>query len=123
MLSNNKTYTNNNLRDVQKVFNDGVCEIYEANERELGDLKGKFFFTYESVGIAHFYQAYNNNITVDKAISIPTNREALNSQDIVKIESVWYKIVRLQYKDNKKPNYITITLSRSPFSYAEVENG
>lgn len=121
MLSNNKTYENNNLRDVQKVFNDGVCEIYEANERVLGTFKGKFFFAKESVGIAHFYQAYNNNITIDKAIAIPYNDITIDSQDIVKVDNVWYKIARIQYKDNKKPKFWVLSLQKSQFSY-EVQD-
>lgn len=122
MLSNNKTYTNNNLRDVEKVFNDGFCEVYEANERVLGNCKGKFYFAKESVGIAHFFQAYNNNVSVDTAISIPYNNITINSQDVVKLDDEWFDIVRIQYKDNKKPKHWTLSLRRSQFSYTEASN-
>lgn len=124
MLSNKKTYKNDNLRNVQKTFNDGVCEVFEANERVLGQKLGTFRFAYESVGIAHFYQAYNNNVSIDSSISIPCNDITLNSQDIVLIEGVYFKIARIQYHDNKKPHYWTLSLQRSPFNYVvEVENG
>lgn len=121
MLTNNKTYANENLRDVQKVFNDGICEVYEAYERVLGNKKGKFYFAKESVGINHFYQAYNNNIAIDRAIAIPYNDITIDSQDIVKIDNIWYKIARIQYKDNKKPKYWVLSLEKSEFSY-EVNN-
>lgn len=121
MLNNNKTYTNNNLRDVQKCFNDGVCSLYSTNERVLGTLKGKFYFANESVGIGHFYQAYQNNISIDRAISIPMNSITIDTQDVVKINDVWYKIARIQYKDNKKPRHWVLSLQRSVFSY-EVAN-
>lgn len=121
MLSNNKTYTNNNLRDVQKCFNDGVCELFSANERVLGNSKGKFYFAKESVGIGHFYQAYNNNISIDRAISIPMNDITIDSQDVVLLDNIYYKIARIQYKDNKKPKHWVLSLQKSNFSY-EVAN-
>ena len=73
MLSNNKTYENNNLRDVQKTFNDGVCDVYEAEERFITKYKGRFQFCNESIGITHFYEAYANKIGIDLIISIPYN--------------------------------------------------
>lgn len=121
MLSNNKTYANNNLRDVQKTFNDGVCTIYGAYERELGKCKGKFCFAYESVGVLHFFQAQQNNIQIDKSISIQLNDISVDPQDVVNINGTWYRVIRIQYHDNKKPNYWTLSLSRSEFEY-EVEN-
>lgn len=117
MLTHNKTYTKSNLRDVEKTFNDGVCEVYSANERVLGTLKGKFYFAKESVGIAHFYQAYNNNVLIDCAISIPYNNITINSQDVVLLGGVWYKIARIQYKDNKKPKHWILSLQKENFGY------
>lgn len=117
-----KTYNKNNFRDVEKTFNNGICEIYSANERMLGTFKGKFNFAIESVGIGHFYQAYNNNISVDTAISVPYQTISIDSQDVVKVWGEWYKIVRVQYKDDKKPRYLTLSLQRSAFAYVEVNN-
>ena len=66
----------------------------------------------------------NNNVSIDSSISIPCNDITLNSQDIVLIEGVYFKIARIQYHDNKKPHYWTLSLQRSPFNYVvEVENG
>lgn len=122
MLAKKKTYNQNNLRDVVKVFNDGVCFVYVANEREIQSCKGKFNFAYESIGVNHFYQAYNNNIGIDTQISIPMNNIVVDSQDLVRIEDIWYRIVRIQYHDNKKPKYWTLTLQKDQFSYVEATN-
>lgn len=117
MLTNKTTYRNDNIRNVQKVFNDGICEVYEANERVLLQSQGKFRFAYESVGINHYFQAYNNNISVDTSISIPCNEITLDTQDVVLIDNIWFRIVRIQYHDNMKPNYWTLSLSKANFNY------
>lgn len=122
MLNNNKTYENSNLRDVQITFTEGVCFVYEASERELTRLKGHFDFSIGSVGVAHYFQFYNNNISIDRIINIPLNN-IIDTQDIVMIDDVYYRIQRIQYKDNKKPNYLAVSLQRSPFNYINNVGG
>lgn len=122
MLNNNKTFENSNLRDVEITFNDGVCFVYQANERELTSLKGKFYFVNESVGLNHYYQAQNNNIGIDRMIGVPFN-EIIDTQDIVKIDDVFYRIVRTQYRDYHRPHYISISLQRSPFNFIDNLGG
>lgn len=122
MLNNNKTYENSNLRDIEITFNDGVCYVYEAKERELISEKGKFYFVIESVGLNHYYQAQNNNIGIDRMIGVPLN-DLIDTQDIVKIDDVYYRIVRIQHKDYNRPHYISISLQRSPFNFIENMGG
>lgn len=122
MLNNNKTYENSNLRDVEITFNDGVCYVYEANERELTGEIGKFYFKNESVGLNHYYQAQNNNLGIDRMIGIPFN-ELIDVQDIVKIDVEYYRIVRIQYKDYYRPHYISVSLQRSPFNFIDNLGG
>lgn len=117
MLTNNKTYKKNNLRDVQKSFNDGICTLFSAYERKIEKYKGSFYFSNESVGVDHFWKAYNNNIEISRSISIPSNSITVDPQDIVNIEDSFYKIVRIQFHDNKKPNYWTLALEKVPFEY------
>lgn len=118
MLNNNKTYENSNLRDVQITFNEGVCSVYQAQERELVRFKGKFNFSIGSVGLAHYFEFYNNNISIDRVINVPVNN-MIDTQDIIKINCVYYRVQRIQYKDNKKPNYLAISLQRSPFNFID----
>lgn len=122
MLNNNKTYTKENLRDVQKVFNDGVCEVFAAQERCLLNSKGKFNYSNESIGINHFWQAYSNNVGLDMSIGVPANHITIDSQDVVKIGDDFFRIVRIQYKDNRKPKYWVLSLSKEQFSYVEGDN-
>lgn len=121
MLNNHKVNTNRELRQVQKVFNDGKCIVFECKERTLLKKKGEFFFSNESVGVGHYFEAYNNNISVDRAIGVLLN-DIIDTMDIVKIGDVYYHIVRMQYKDNKKPKYWAISLSRSTFNFREEED-
>lgn len=119
MLNNHRVNTNKEIRQVQKTFNDGVCTIFEANERTLIRKKGKFFFSNESVGVGHYYEAYNNNISVDRQIGVLIN-DIIDTMDIVKIGCDYYRIVRMQYKNNRKPNYWVISLSKCNFSLKEI---
>lgn len=116
MLNNNKTYENSNLRDVQKTFNDGIVRIYSAKERKLIRLKGEFMFSNESVGSNQFYEAHVNNINIDRSIGVLAN-DIITLQDVAKIDNVFYRIVRIQYKDNNKPHWLNIVLERSVFNY------
>lgn len=118
MLNNNKTYENSNLRDVQITFNEGICSVFEAKERELISYKGDFNFSIGSVGVAHYFEFYNNNISIDRIINVPINNK-IDTQDIIEINNVFYRVQRIQYKDNKKPNYLAISLQRSPFNFID----
>lgn len=122
MLTNHKTYSNKNLRDVQKTFNDGICYLYGTDERELVEFKGKFHFSNESIGISHYWEAHNSNVAVDRAIGIPCNDLTIDSQDVIKIEDTFYTIARIQYKDYNKPRYWQLTLSKEQFSYTERDS-
>lgn len=117
MLKTKITTNESNLRDRLITFNDGVCYLYEANERKIINNKGKFNFKNESIGIAHYFQAYNNNISLDMAISIPYNNITIDTQDIVEINGIYYRISRIQFHDNKSPKYWTLSLTKQPFSY------
>lgn len=121
MLTNKKTNNQGNLRDLQKVFLDGVVEVYNASERQLGNLLGSFYYCEESVGVSAYWQAHANNVKVDKAISIPLSPIVITNQDVCKIGGVFYAIVRTQVHDNKKPEYITLNLQKAVFNY-EVQN-
>lgn len=107
-----------NLKDVKKLFNDGVCYVYQAKERKLTELIGKFNFSIETVGITQFWEAKVNSVGIDRAIGIPYN-EMVNSQCIVKINDDFYKIVKMTYKDNMKPIWWSIALERSAFNYVD----
>lgn len=105
-----------NLKDVRKTFNNGVCDVYQAQERTLTENIGRFNFSIESVGVSQFFEAKLNNVRIDMAIGVPFN-ELIDNQCVVNIGTQWYKIVRLQYKDNRKPNWWNISLTRSEFDY------
>jgi len=118
MLQKNKrNYNDSNIRNVQKTFTDGICSIYTATERLITNLKGSFYFSNESIGYGHYWEAYNNNVSLDRAISIPYCNLVFDTQDIVVIGNDKYTISRIQYHDDKRPFYWTLTLSKAQFSY------
>lgn len=105
-----------NLKDVKKVFNDGICYVYRTQERQLTEMVGRFNFSTETVGITQFWEAKVNNIGIDCSIGIPYV-ETVNNQCIVRIGNQFYKIVKMTYKDDLKPNWWKLALERSVFSY------
>lgn len=107
-----------NLSTIKKTFNQGLCIIYQAQERRLTKLVGKFEFSIETIGVVQFYQARVNNVGIDKAIGVPFNA-LIDNQCIVQIGNIFYKIVRLQYKDDRSPKWWHITLQRSEFNYVD----
>lgn len=118
MLQKNKrNYNDSNIRNVQKTFLDGICSIYTATERQLSSLKGSFYFSNESIGYGHYWEAYNNNVSLERAISIPICSLTFDTQDVVVIGTTYYTISRIQFHDDKKPNYWTLSLSKAQFSY------
>lgn len=107
---------NSNVKDVKKCFNGGVCYIYQAQERRLTKLIGKFNYSIESIGVTQFYEARVNNIAIDRAIGVPFN-VLIDNQCIVQIGNIYYSIVRMQYKNANKPDWWNIVLARSDFNY------
>ncbi len=118
MLSNNKTFANNNLRDVQKTFNDGICKVYEAEERTLTKYKGFFHFSNETVGLNTFFDNNVRGVQIEKAIGIPIN-PILSKLDILKIDDDFYKIIEIQTKDKKKPHFFKVLLEKDVFDYED----
>lgn len=116
MLHNNKTWDNSNLRDVQKTFNDGLVYVYKAKERTLIEEKGYFHFSNETVGVKTSFDNYINKDVIEKAIGIP-KMDGIVPQDIVKIDNVFYKVMKTQRKDNKKPNFLKVFLKEEKIKY------
>ena len=119
MLNRNKTYDNSNLRDVQKMFHDGVCGVYQAHERVLGKLIGKYYFSRESVSYERYYDAVQNSETAVIAIGIPVSNIQFDTGMIVVINGEQYRIDHAQFKNYEKPNWYKVYLRRSEFIYAE----
>ena len=116
MLHNNKTFDNSNLRDVQKTFNDGICEVLQAHERTITSSKGIYYYSNETVGVKAYFEANINSDVIELAIGIPLV-DGISPQDIVLINTVYYKIVNIQRKDNKKPNFLKLFLKKDKIRY------
>ena len=116
MLNNNKTYDNRNLRDRQKVFNDGFCEVYEAKERELGEHKGRYYFSKESVSYNSFDKARQDGEKVVMAIGIPCDT-ACNHGDAVQINDEWYTVDYAQLKTYNVPVWLKVFLTKPTLPY------
>ena len=107
-----------NVNTIRKAFNQGICYVYDAQERTLTKYIGKFDFSIETIGVTQFYQAKVNNIQIDRAIGIPYN-ELIDNQCIVRIDDVFYHIIRLTYKDDRRPVWLEMVLRRSEFNYVD----
>lgn len=123
MLNNNKTYDNSNLRDHLKVFNDGIVNFYESEERILVREKAHFYYSKESISYETYLKASQNTNRSVIAIGIPAERTIILPGDIAEIEGKYYKVDHIQFKDFGKPNYYKVYLNEATVPYIkESEN-
>lgn len=123
MLSSNKTYDNSNLRDHLKVFNDGIVNFYESEERILVREKAHFYYSRESISYETYLKASQNTNRSVIAIGIPAEGTTILPGDIAEIEGKYYKVDHIQFKDFGKPNYYKVYLNEATVPYIkENEN-
>lgn len=122
MLNSNKTYDDSNLRDKLKVFNDGVVEFYEANERVLKKMKARFYYGLESVSYERYLDASQNSKRDVMAIAIPAQGEKIEHGDIAKIEDKYYQVDYAQYQDYNVPHWYKVYMNSSTIPY-QIEVG
>ena len=123
MLNNNKTYDNSNLRDHLKVFNDGIVNFYESEERILVREKAHFNYSKESISYETYLKASQNTNRSVIAIGIPSEGTTILPGDIAEIEGKYYKVDHIQFKDFGKPNYYKVYLNEATVPYIkENEN-
>lgn len=121
MLNTNYTYDNRNLRDKQKMFNAGVAYFYNAEERVKCDLKGKFYFSKESVSLNSYLNAKQNNTTVELAIGIPESPIIIEHGDIAIIDDEEYMVTYSQYQDYEYPHWYKVYLERNTIPYETMD--
>lgn len=121
MLNRNKTYDNSNLRDVQKVFNDGVAVFYEACERVAESKKGKKFFSRESISFETYTRADQNSKTIVKAIGVPEGGFDIEHGDVVIVNGEQYIVSHAQLKTYEHPNWYKVYLERPTIEYEIVQ--
>lgn len=123
MLSNNKIYDNTNLRDHLKVFNDGVVTVYKANERILTEIKGRFYFSKESISYQKYTQAEQNSKTIVMSIGIQQGGDPVEHGDVAEINGEFYFVDHVQHKDYERPVWWQLYLTKPTNAYAvRVEN-
>lgn len=118
MLTNNKTYDNSNLRDHTKTFNDGVVVIYKADERILTEIKGRYYFSKESISYQKYTQAEQNSKTVIMSIGIPQGSEPVEHGDVAEINGELYFVDHVQHKDYERPLWWQLYLTKPSNAYA-----
>lgn len=118
MLSNNKTYDNTNLRDHLKVFNDGIAIVYHAEERILNAVKGRFYYSVESVTYQKYIQAEQNSKTIVMSIGIPQGGCVVEHGDVVEINNEFYFVDHVQHKDYERPLWWQLYLTKPSNAYA-----
>lgn len=123
MLNNNKTYDNRNLRDRQKVFNDGIVEFYEADERILKKKKARFYFSQESIKYETYLEASQNSKRAVVAIGVPAQSVPIVHGDIALLNGKYYIVDHSQYKDYEKPNWYKVFLNETTIPFVnEVDD-
>jgi len=117
MLNNNKTYDNRNLRDRQKVFNDGIVNFFIAEERVLIRQKAHFYFSKESVSYEKYIEASQNSERKVIAIGVPAQSVEIEHGDIALINDTYYVVDHVQYKDYNRPTWYKVFLNESTIPF------
>lgn len=121
MLKNNKMYDSQNLRGMQKLFNDGVVDFYTAEGRVLKEEKARFYFSRESVSFESYTQGSQDSKTSIYAIGIPAQGALIEHGDIALINDEYYFVDHAQYKDDKHPAYYKVYLEKSTVPFVKNE--
>lgn len=121
MLKNNKMYDSQNLRGMQKVFNDGVVNFYTAEGRVLKEEKARFYYSRESVSFESYTQGSQDSKTEIFAIGIPAQSTVIEHGDVALINKEYYFVDHTQYKDDKHPAYYKVYLERTTIPYVDTK--
>lgn len=99
------------MRPNQKVetFPDGKVYVYPEVNRKLGNLKAKFSFEQQSVGVNRYYQSQDSAAgnRIDRLIKVP-HTNLVNRMDIavmVTEDNRQYRIVRIQNKPERNVDF------------------
>lgn len=117
MLNTNKTYDNRNIRDKQKLFNDGVVDIYYASERILKKKKGHYYYSQESVSYQTYLEAEQNSKYEVLAIGISENNVVPEHGDICVINGTFYMLDHATYNDYNRPKWYKLYLNSTTIPY------
>lgn len=114
-----------NQKMQSQTFNDGVVNIYSANniaspgempKEELKHKVGPIRYKERTVGMSRYWAAMQNNVKVDMVIRVPCapiRLETVSTQDIViPIDGQQYKIVQIQKPEDIYPPVMDLSLER-----------
>jgi hypothetical protein len=100
-------------------FNDGSATFVITENRKLKKNRCILAFGERVVGVTRYYQARIANSTVSKLICIPYYSDIVQS-DVVIIDSTQYKISQIQYKPDKRPKCLYISLESLNPKYGDA---
>lgn len=112
MLHNNKTFDNSNIRDVLKVFNDGIATFYKGKEHVLGEELGKLYFSKETIKFDKLMDYYMNSSEISLVIGVPFNAFTFDVGDFVLINNRYFKIRVIQEVIRTKPPFLKLSLEQ-----------
>ena len=99
------------------MFNDGVVTFYTAEGRVLGKEKAYYYFSRESVSYESYTYGSQSSKTAVFAIGIPAQGTAIEHGDVALINGEYYSVDHAQYKDDKRPEYYKVYLTRTTVPY------
>lgn len=120
MLHSNKTYDNSNIRDAQKVFNDGFAMFYIADERMIKERIGNKPISEESISLESFTKAEQNGRIIVRVIGVPVGGFVPEHGYVAVVNGEQYVVTHSQRKDYERPNWWKVYLERPTIEYESI---
>ena len=112
-------------REISQTYNDGVVAVYSVTDaadpgemsRKALSLKIKLNYEERRLGITRYYQAQQNNVSVEKIVRVPRHAEITNQDVAITEDGKQYRIDMVQAAEDVFPPSYDLTLAKVTHDY------
>ena len=112
-------------REISQTYNDGIVAVYSVTDaaepgempRETLNLKIKLNYEERRLGITRYYQAQQNNVSVEKIVRVPRHAEITNQDVAITEDGKQYRIDMVQAAEDVFPPSYDLTLAKVTHDY------
>lgn len=112
-------------REISQTYNDGIVEVYSVADaakpgempRKALSLKIKLNYEERRLGITRYYQAQQNNVSVEKIVRVPRHAEITNQDVAITEDGNQYRIDMVQTVEDVFPPSYDLTLAKVTHDY------
>lgn len=112
-------------REISQTYNDGIVAVYTVTDaaepgempRKALSLKIKLNYEERRLGITRYYQAQQNNVSVEKIVRVPRHAEITNQDVAITEDGKQYRIDMVQTAEDVFPPSYDLTLAKVTHNY------